>query len=68
MRLTKAWIVAARDFKIFRRLKNVWYPIIIFPVLISVAFPAIMEYLTIRGNHGLAAPSVLPNLLTSFSF
>ena len=28
----------------------------------------ILEYLTIRGNHGLAAPGVLPNLLTSFSF
>ena len=28
MRLSKAWIVAARDFKIFRRVKNVWYSII----------------------------------------
>ena len=68
MRLSKAWIVAARDFKIFRRVKNVWYSIIIFPVLISVMFPAILEYLTIRGNPGLSAPAVLPNLLTSFSF
>ena len=31
MRLSKTWIVAARDFKIFRRVKNVWYSIIIFP-------------------------------------
>jgi ABC-type Na+ efflux pump permease subunit len=68
MRLSKAWIVAARDFKIFRRVKNVWYPIFIFPVLISVVFPVILEYLKIRGSHGLAAPGVLPNLLTSFSF
>jgi ABC-2 type transport system permease protein len=68
MRLSKAWIITARDFKIFRRVKNVWYPIMIFPVLISVGFPVILEYLTIRGNNGLAAPSVLPNLLTSFSF
>ena len=68
MRLSKAWIVAARDFKIFRRVKNVWYSIIIFPVLIAVMFPAILEYLTIRGNPGLSAPAVLPNLLTSFSF
>jgi len=68
MRLAKAWIVAARDFKIFRRVKNIWYPIIIFPVLISVVFPVILEYLKIRGSHGLAAPGVLPNLLTSFSF
>ena len=50
MRLSKAWIIAARDFKIFRRVKNVWYSIIIFPVVISVLFPVILEYLTIRGN------------------
>ena len=68
MRLSKAWIVAARDFKIFRRVKNVWYSIIIFPVIISVLFPVILEYLAIRGSHGLAAPGVLPNLLNSFSF
>jgi len=68
MRLSKAWLVAARDFKIFRRVKNVWYPIIIFPVLISVVFPVLLEYLKINGSHGLAAPGVLPNLLTSFSF
>ena len=68
MRLSKAWIIAARDFKIFRRVKNVWQSIIIFPVLISVVFPVILEYLKIRGSHGLAAPGVLPNLLTSFSF
>jgi ABC-2 type transport system permease protein len=68
MRISKAWIVAARDFKIFRRVKNVWISIIIFPVLISVAFPAILEFLAIRGSPGLSAPAVLPNLLTSFSF
>ena len=68
MRLSKAWIIAARDFKIFRRVKNVWYSIIIFPVVISVLFPTILEYLTLRGNPGLSAPSVLPNLLNSFSF
>ena len=68
MRLSKAWIIAARDFKIFRRVKNVWPSIIIFPVILSVGFPLILEYLKIRGNHGLAAPGVLPNLLTSFSF
>ena len=68
MRLSKALIIAARDFKIFRRVKNVWYSIIIFPVVISVLFPTILEYLTLRGNPGLSAPSVLPNLLNSFSF
>ena len=68
MRSSKAWIVAAMDFKIFRRVKNVWYSIIVFPVIISVLFPVILEYLALRGSPGLSAPSVLPNLLNSFSF
>jgi ABC-2 type transport system permease protein len=63
MRLSKAWLVASRDFKIFRHQKNIWYSIIIFPILISVLFPIILEYV---GRRGLAAN--LPNLLNSFSF
>ena len=63
MRLSKAWLIARRDFKVFRRQKNIWYSIIIFPILISVLFPLILEYV---GQRGLAAN--LPNLLNSFSF
>ena len=63
MRLSKAWLVASRDFKIFRHQKNILYSIIVFPVLISVLFPLILEYV---GQRGLAAN--LPNLLNSFSF
>lgn len=44
MRLSKAWLVASRDFKIFRRQKNIWYSIVIFPVIISVLFPAILQF------------------------
>jgi ABC-2 type transport system permease protein len=63
MRLSKAWLIATRDFKVFRRQKNIWYSIIIFPILISVLFPIILAYV---GQRGLAAN--LPNLLNSFSF
>ena len=62
MRLSKAWLVASRDFKIFRRQKNILYSIIVFPILISVLFPLILEYV---GQRGLAAN--LPSLLDSFS-
>jgi ABC-2 type transport system permease protein len=65
MRLSKAWLVASRDFKIFRHQKNIWYSIIIFPIIISVLFPLILEYAGQR-NAGLFAN--LPNLLDSFSF
>jgi ABC-type Na+ efflux pump permease subunit len=66
MRLSKAWIIAAKDFKIFRRQKNVWYSIIIFPVIISVIFPVVLEYAG-RKTSGLSAAQ-LPALLNSFSF
>jgi len=67
MRLSKAWLVASRDFKIFRRQKNILYSIIIFPIIISVLFPAILEYSIRKSNSALTAAN-LPNLLNSFSF
>lgn len=67
MRLSKAWLIASRDFKIFRRQKSIWYSIIIFPVIISVLFPAIIYFAGHR-NAGLLSATNLPNLLNSFSF
>lgn len=67
MRLSKAWLIAARDFKIFRRQKNILYSIIIFPIIISVLFPIILEYAGQRSG-GLLSAANLPNLLDSFSF
>jgi len=66
MRLSKAWLVASRDFKIFRRQKNIWYSLVIFPVIISVLFPLVLEYGARRSN-GIPAASI-PGLLNSFSF
>jgi ABC-2 type transport system permease protein len=67
MRLSKAWLIATRDFKVFRRQKNIWYSIIIFPVIISVLFPAILEFAGQR-SRGLLTVANLPSLLNSFSF
>jgi ABC-2 type transport system permease protein len=67
MRLSKAWLVASRDFKIFRRQKNIWYSVIVFPIIISVLFPVILEFAGQR-NAGFLTTANLPNLLNSFSF
>ncbi len=67
MRLSKAWLIASRDFKIFMRQKNIWYSVIIFPVIISVLFPAVI-YFAGQRNAGLLSVKNLPNLLNSFSF
>jgi ABC-2 type transport system permease protein len=66
MRLSKAWLIAARDFKVFRHQKNIWYSIVVFPVVISVIFPAVLEYAGSKSG-GLPAAQ-LPTLLNSFSF
>lgn len=65
MRLSKAWLIAARDFKIFRKQKNLWYALIIFPVIISVLCPTILQYAGSR-EGGLPAAAI-PNILDSFS-
>jgi ABC-2 type transport system permease protein len=67
MRLSKAWLVASRDFKVFKHQKNIWYSIIVFPIIISVLFPIILEYAGQRSG-GLLSAANLPNLLNSFSF
>ena len=66
MRFSKAWIIAARDFKIFRRQRNLWYSIIVFPVIISVLFPLVIDYAGSR-TGGITAVAI-PGLLDSFSF
>jgi ABC-2 type transport system permease protein len=67
MRLSKAWLIASRDFKIYRRQKNILYSILIFPVIISVLFPIVI-YVAGQRNAGLLSPANLPNMLNSFSF
>jgi ABC-2 type transport system permease protein len=65
MRLSKAWLVASKDFKTFRHQKNILYSIIIFPIIISVLFPVIIE---VAGQRSVGLFAALPNLLNSFSF
>ena len=66
MRLSKAWVIAYRDFKVFRHQRNIWYSIIVVPLIISIMFPAILEFAG-RRTGGIPA-ATLPQLLNSFSF
>jgi ABC-2 type transport system permease protein len=65
MRLSKAWIVAVRDFKIFSHQRYVWYTLILFPVLISIIFPVVIEFAASRS--GAAFIPRIPMLLDAFS-
>lgn len=65
MRLSKAWTVASKDFKIFRKKRNIVYSIVSFEILVSVILPLVIAYSNSR--KGISA-SVLPGLINSFSY
>lgn len=66
MRLSKAWTIANRDFKIFTKQRNVWYSIIIFPIITSVIFPVVLSQTL---NRATSIPvATITNLLDTFSF
>ena len=66
MRLSKAWIIAAKDLRIFRRNKNVLRSVIIFPLIVSIGLPLVVHFAG-HGHGGISA-SVLPRVLGAFSF
>jgi len=68
MRLSKSWVIALKDFKVFRRKKNVIYSIIAFPLIISIIIPIVVEYAGHRnGASGIPAAQLLV-LLPAFIF
>ncbi|MGD0330957.1 MAG: ABC transporter permease subunit [Nitrososphaeria archaeon] len=68
MRLSKSWIIASKDFKIFFKKKNIIYSILVVPLIISFLFPALIEFeLGKNGGNGIPAAE-LPILLPAFTF
>jgi ABC-2 type transport system permease protein len=64
MRLSKAWIVACKDFKIFTKRKSILYSIIYFEVVVSIGIPFVIRL--IAGKPSGAA--LLPTFMNAFSF
>ena len=64
MRLSKAWIVASKDFKTFTKRKSILYSIIYFEAVVSIGIPFIVRYVAGKPN-GAAS---LPTFLNAFSF
>jgi ABC-2 type transport system permease protein len=65
MRLSKAWLVAVRDFKVFKHQKNMLYALLIFPVLISI-IPTVVLQFAVNRNPPLPAVGI-PPILDAFS-
>jgi hypothetical protein len=66
MRLTKAWIIATKDFKIFKNKRSILYSIIGFQVLVSIVLPLIIQFA--GAKTGGISVDVLPRLIDAFSF
>jgi ABC-2 type transport system permease protein len=66
MRLSKAWVIAAKDLKIFRRKRNVLFSIILFPLIASIGLPLVVQFVAAKSG-GIPA-AYLPNLLNAFTF
>jgi len=68
LRLWKSWVIAAKDFKIYRRKKNVIYALLAVPLIVSFLLPAVVEYAGHKsGASGIAAPELVV-LLPAFLF
>jgi ABC-2 type transport system permease protein len=64
MRLSKAWTVASKDFKIFTRRKSILYSIIYFEGIVSIGIPFIIRFITSKPSGA----AVLPTFMNAFSF
>ena len=64
MRLSKAWIVASKDFKIYTKRKSILYSTFYFEAVVSIGLPFLVRY--IANKPGVLA--LLPTYINAFSF
>lgn len=67
MRLSKSWIIAAKDFKTYRRKKNIIYSLIAAPTIVTVLLPLVITYAGHRNGANGIAPAELLVLLPAFT-
>jgi len=62
MRLSKSWIVASKDFKVYSKKKNLIYVLFVIPLLIAFLIPGVIGYVAHKSNAELIV------FLPAFSF
>ena len=65
MRLSKAWLIASKDLRIFRTKRNVLYSAAFIPFILAVGLPLLIRFISSRPN---VTASILENFLNAFSF
>jgi ABC-type Na+ efflux pump permease subunit len=68
LRLSKSWIIATKDFKTYRKKKNIIYSLIFIPILISILLPAVITFAGQRKGGTGIPPAELLVLLPAFQF
>ncbi len=70
MRISKSWIIASKDFAVFRKKKNIIYSIAVGPFIIAFAFPGVIAYAENYSRNGGArmTPTEMTILIPAFSF
>jgi len=68
VRLSKSWIIASKDFKTFRKKKNIIYALVVVPLMVAVIIPGILTFAGNRSGSNRLAPAELTILLPAFAF
>jgi ABC-2 type transport system permease protein len=66
MRLSKVWTIVSKDFKTYKKKRNILQSIIAFMVVVSIGLPFVIEMVIVKAKNPPAA--VLPGLINAFSF
>ncbi len=66
MRISKAWIIATKDMRVFLRKKYAIYSMVLFPLIIGIGLPLVLRFVGAR-RGGLSGVQ-LPIIMNAFSF
>lgn len=68
MRLSKSWIIAAKDFRTFRKKRNILYSLIAVPLIVGILIPLVVQFAGHRNGGTGESPAELMVLLPAFAF
>jgi ABC-2 type transport system permease protein len=68
MRLSKSWVIAVKDFKTFRKKRNIIYSLVVTPLLVAVLIPLVIDYGGRKNGASGILPAELVVLLPAFAF
>lgn len=68
MKLSKSWVIAAKDFRTFRKKRNVISSLIVVPLIVAILIPLVITFAGHRnGQNGIPGTELL-TLLPAFAF